>query len=90
MIDLKLHSDLTFATVTEQQLAVRKFIENAPANTPMTIDLSAVQRSDSAGLAIMIEALRLSRQLKKNIAFKSIPTQMNALMRFCDILPLFE
>lgn len=85
-----LNADLTFATVCEQRIHLRLFIQNSAVEEPIIVNLSAVQRSDSAGLALMIEALRFSRQLKKEILFKAVPEQMRTMMRFCNVLSLFK
>lgn len=90
MNELMLNTDLTLATVLEQQLSLRHFIESSPRDECVMINLSQVKRSDSAGLALMIEALRLGCHLKKEIRFKAIPEQMVSMMNFCNVLPLFE
>lgn len=81
---------LTLTTVCEQRLSLRHFIEHNAEEMPMVLNLSLVQHSDSAGLALMIEALRFARQLKKEILFKAVPEQMISMMRFCNVLPLFK
>jgi len=55
------------------------------------IDLQAVERSDSAGLALLIEWLRVARHLNKTITFRNIPPQMHAIAQVSgleEILPL--
>lgn len=89
-VELAIYEDLTFKTVLEQQIKLRRFIEKSSQNAILIINLSAVQRSDSAGLALILDALRLSYHLKKTIFFKSMPKQMLSMMRFCDIFSLFE
>ena len=57
----------------------------------LDIDLSDVQRSDSAGLALLVECLRYSQQTGNNIRFFNIPTQMLAIARVSgldEVLPL--
>jgi phospholipid transport system transporter-binding protein len=88
MNEFVLDTELTFDTVLPKRVELLSFIEDAPQT--FIINFSHVSRSDSAGLALMIELLRTARQVKKNIVFKSISEQILSMMRFCDILPLFE
>lgn len=87
MNKLVLNTDLTFQTVLEEQNKLSHFIANTPS--PITLNLSEVQRSDSAGLALMIEALRIGHSANKAIYFEAIPKQMMSMMRFCNVLSLF-
>lgn len=88
MEELMVDTDLVFATAFQQGQHWQQFIHHATG--PVALNLSQVKRSDSAGLALMIEAVRLGRTLKKPVFFKAIPEQMMAMMRFCNILSLFE
>ena len=57
----------------------------------LDIDLSHVERSDSAGLALLVECLRHARQSGKTIRFFNIPAQMLAIARVSgldEVLPL--
>jgi len=57
----------------------------------LDIDLSGVQRSDSAGVALLVECLRQAHQSGKVLRFFNIPTQMLALARVSSldqVLPL--
>jgi phospholipid transport system transporter-binding protein len=47
----------------------------------LIIDLSGVTRADSAGLALLIEWLRLSRSAKRPLRFTNIPDQVLTLTR---------
>jgi len=49
------------------------------------IDLAAVTESDSSGLALMIEWLRLSRLAKRQIHFENMPPQIEALARISEV-----
>lgn len=46
-----------------------------------TIDLARVQRADSAGLALMVEWLRLARSVGRTLMFAQIPEQVRQLIR---------
>ncbi len=65
--------DLTFATIDKQTLKSFSFLKAAKE---VTIDLSRVSNTDSAGLALMIEWIKYSRQNRTQIAFKNIPEQL--------------
>ncbi len=45
----------------------------------ITFDLQGISRSDSAGLALLIEWMRSARAQEKRITFKNIPPQMLAI-----------
>jgi phospholipid transport system transporter-binding protein len=51
----------------------------------LDIDLGGVGESDSAGLALLIEWLRLARQWKKEIQFANVPAQIEALARISEV-----
>ena len=51
----------------------------------LDIDLGGVGESDSAGLALMIEWLRLARQWNKAIQFANVPAQIEALARISEV-----
>jgi phospholipid transport system transporter-binding protein len=57
----------------------------------LEIDLSGVERSDSAGLALLVGFLRNARETGKTVRFLNIPAQMLAMARVSSldqILPL--
>ena len=64
---------LTFATIDNQTLKSFSFLK---APSQITLDLSRVTSTDSAGLALMIEWLKYSRENRTQIAFKNIPAQL--------------
>jgi phospholipid transport system transporter-binding protein len=51
----------------------------------LDIDLGGVGDSDSAGLALLIEWLRLARQWNKPIHFANVPAQIEALARISEV-----
>ena len=57
----------------------------AQASADIEVDLSGVGESDSAGLALLIEWLRLARQGGKPIRFKNVPAQIEALARISEV-----
>jgi phospholipid transport system transporter-binding protein len=51
----------------------------------LDIDLGGVGESDSAGLALLIEWLRLARQGQKSLRFANVPAQIEALARISEV-----
>lgn len=61
------------------------------ARETLDIDLAGVERSDSAGLALLVECLRIARESGRSVRFFNIPAQMLAIARVSSldqILPL--
>lgn len=49
------------------------------------IDLGGVTEADSAGLALLIEWVRIARQAGRPIRFENAPRQISALARISDV-----
>lgn len=85
---LRVEGELIFTTVTDLQQQASSLFTEADA---LDIDLKAVQRSDSAGLALLIEWMREARRQDKTLRFLNMPAQMLAIARVSSldqILPL--
>ena len=54
-------------------------------DTEICIDLQAVERADSAGVALLIEWQRTARKQQQNIRFQNIPSQMLAIARLSGV-----
>ncbi len=54
-------------------------------NAAITIDLQGVGRSDSAGIALLVEWLRNAKNQNSDITFLNIPPQMLALTRLSGL-----
>lgn len=55
------------------------------------VDLAGVSRADSAGVALLLEWMRLARDAKAGLTFHNPPEQMRAIIDFCalaDVIPL--
>lgn len=86
---LQLSGDLTFATVTA--LLAESQALFATGGDALRIDLSAVGRADSAGLALLIEWLRVARRAGRTLEFHGVPDQMVAIAKasgLAEVLPL--
>lgn len=75
---LALVGELSFDTVGE--LAARGD-DLLPAAAELDIDLAGVTRMDSAGLALLVEWLRLARGAGRAIRFLGAPDQLFAIAR---------
>jgi phospholipid transport system transporter-binding protein len=49
------------------------------------MDLGGVGDSDSAGLALLIEWMRMAKQAGKQIHFANVPAQIEALARISEV-----
>jgi len=65
--------DLTFATIDKNTVKSLVFLTSA---TAISIDLSRVVNTDSAGLALMIEWIKYARSKRTHLSFKKIPRQL--------------
>lgn len=75
--EYRLSGEVTFDTVTDLFESTHfDFVDDGT----VTIDLSAVTRVDSAGLALLLEWLRDSRHKNCRLRFTNIPEQLNSLM----------
>ncbi len=51
----------------------------------LDIDLAGVSEADSAGLALLIEWVRLAKQAGRSIRFENVPDQIAALARISEV-----
>ena len=78
----KLPAVLSFATVSQLTASGKQLIIDEVIDT---IDLMAVEQSDSAGLALLIEWLRVARQQQQALRFINIPSHMQAFARVSGV-----
>lgn len=71
-----LAGELSFATVNDVMTEANSLFEPIEA---LDIDLAKVTRSDSAGLALLIDWMRTAKSSNKKIVFHNIPAQMLAI-----------
>lgn len=57
----------------------------ADAGRAVRIDLSGVERADSAGVAFLLETQRHARAAGGSVAFINAPAQMQAIIGFCAL-----
>lgn len=84
---LQVEGDLTFATVVTLLDDSRELLGRS--TEPLTVDLSAVGRADSAGLALLIEWMRRARAAERTLEFRAMPAQLHSLARASGLDTLF-
>lgn len=78
----KLEGELTFATAAEVlQRTARLFQEGGR----LTFDLRNLERADSAGVALLIEWMRLARKNRVRLCLEHLPDQLENLMRVSGV-----
>ncbi|MGM0593141.1 MAG: STAS domain-containing protein [Pseudomonadota bacterium] len=86
---VRVSGSLSFTTVTGLLEQSRPFL--AEAQGWLVMELAEVERVDSAGLALLIQWMRMAREGEVDILFRHIPEQLLAIARASDleqILPL--
>lgn len=83
-----LEGDLTFATINQKTV---QLIDFKKISGDIIIDFAQVSHSDSAGLALLIEWLKLSKTADKACQFNHLPAQLLTLAKLSgfDITPYF-
>lgn len=80
---------LTLATVTSIHRESLDYFNGAVA-APTSINLSGVTGADSAGLALLIEWIRLGRKQNCHVKFVNMPVQMLPLARLFGVDHLLQ
>ncbi len=75
--------ELSFATVAELLAQSTPVLEGA--SEPCCIDCSQLARVDSAGVALMVEWLRLRRAAGKDIRYTGISPETRAIIEVSDL-----
>ncbi|MCX7088691.1 MAG: STAS domain-containing protein [Methylococcales bacterium] len=79
-----LKGELTFATITQDTL---KAIDCSHEGQSIRLDLKEITASDSAGLALMIEWLKISKKNNSTLSFINIPLQLKTLAKMSGFDP---
>jgi phospholipid transport system transporter-binding protein len=80
---LSLAGELDPAGVTQALAQSRAWLTTGTGT--LQVDLSAVTRSESAGVALLLEWLREARRLGRSIEFLNPPAQMQSMLKFFDL-----
>ncbi len=81
--------ELNMQTVPELLQEVEKVLSRTQGE--VCFDLQGVDRSDSAGLALLVEWMQYARQRERHMIFKNLPQQMHDIARVSgleELLPL--
>lgn len=54
------------------------------------IDLSGITRTDSAGLALLVEWVKCARTKQQPLVLRGVPSQLTALAAACGVTPLLN
>ena len=87
---VRVGGELTFSTVKEILAQAQMMFETM---TMLNIDFTDVTRSDSAGLALLIDWMRTAGKESKTITFYNIPQQILAIANASgldELLPLSD
>lgn len=69
---------LTFSSIDKKTV---KSLQLVNSKNPVCVDLQNVETTDSAGLALMVEWIKQSKQANQPLTFKHIPQQLQALAK---------
>lgn len=81
---VELHGDMTFDTAAAMFAGLEQRLRGAGAG-PLEVVLHGVERSDSAGLAILIEAMSIARSLDQRLSFVGLPRTMEGIARISEL-----
>jgi len=77
---IELAGDLTFSTITKKTVLLCDFKNNSQT---ITLDFSQVQQTDSAGLALVIEWIKLSQATQRQLKLRHFPQSLQTLATLC-------
>ncbi len=87
---LSLEGELNMQTVPEAAQQLSAHIQ-ATTQHEVLLDFAAVRRSDSAGVALLVDVLQQARKAGVKVRFSHLPKQMQAIATISglqDILPV--
>jgi phospholipid transport system transporter-binding protein len=90
---LVLRGELTRYNITQDWWSKQSssLLKALSSKSPITVDLNGLERTDSAGLAWLINLVRDSKQQGFTVYFENIPDELNNLAKISDastLLPL--
>lgn len=87
-----IEGELNMQTVPEVSKQMAVLIGDLASDSEsVTIDLASISRSDSAGVAFMVDAMQLAEAAKLTLLFTNLPQQMKdiaGISGLLDILPI--
>ena len=85
-----IEGELNMQSVPEASKLLAELMAES-STTNLTLDLAAISRSDSAGVALLIDAMQLAKVSKMTLVFSNLPQQMQdiaGISGLLDILPI--
>ncbi|MCS3902226.1 phospholipid transport system transporter-binding protein [Methylohalomonas lacus] len=83
----KVEGDLNYATSARLHESARAAMAE---QLPGSVDLAAVERVDSAGVALMIDWIRAARARQQNLTLHNVPEHMRRIADLCGVAHLFK
>ena len=92
---IAIEGELNMQTVPEisKQLAEILAQPGNSGNETLVFDLAGISRSDSAGVALLVEAMQIAKASARSLSFIHLPQQMKEIAGvsgLLDILPISE
>lgn len=78
----RLDGNLVFGTANQKLSELLAFIQENESKE-LHISMAEVSNTDSAGLAVMIEGMRVANKHGKLLRYIHVPAHLQALARFC-------
>lgn len=89
---IAISGELNMQTVPEVASRMAALVAEAgTTHHNLQLDLSAISRSDSAGVALLVDVLQLAKKANLEVEFYNLPEQMRAIAGISgllDILPI--
>lgn len=79
---VKVHGEMTFTTISPLLAQSQQLFNNYKH---LAFDLSNVTQTDSAGLALLIEWLRIAQQKQLSVNFINMPAQLMNIAKVCNL-----
>lgn len=83
----KIQGDLSFATTTDLYESAREAMQQS---LPASVELQAVERVDSSGVALMLDWIRAARASQQTLKFHNVPAHMRSIADLCSVGHLFS
>ncbi len=87
---LELSGQLDFDTVPGLIERIRRQWRQAADAGVLHVDLTAVEHSNSAGIALLLEIRRLCRQGGRTMRVTGLPDQMQTIMQVYGVQAMFQ
>ena len=83
-----IEGELNNQTVPEISQQLTKLISGVSGEN-ITLDLALISRSDSAGVALLVEAMQLAKSANLTLLFTNLPQQMQDIAGLSGLLEIF-